>query len=183
HFVRRIGGLLGSRLRSGLAFAVPADAALDGGEQRVVVAREPLVHEPFEAETAHPWIERLVALGEVDARAAVAEILEALEPFGSRPQRLAHGVLAPRLVRPDLREPPPRLAHSAGEQDARDGERAVAHEAVPDVVAGMQDVDRPDLVLRAVVAAIPEDLPHLLWRRVHVDRERMLLHVRDPTGT
>src|SRR5262245_28462619 len=39
----------------------------------------------------------------------------------------------------------------------------------------MEDVDRPDLVLRPVVAAVPEDLPHLFRRRVDDDRERVLL--------
>src|SRR2546430_5283356 len=107
HLLRRIGGLVGSRLRAGPTFAVPSDAALDGGEQGVVVAREPLVHEALEAEATHPRVERLVALGEVDARSAIAEVLEALEAFGSRPQRLADGVVAPRLVRLDLGEPLP----------------------------------------------------------------------------
>jgi len=139
------------------------------------------VHVPLKAEAAHPRVERLVPLREVDAGATVAEVLEALEALGARPQRLADGVVAPRLVQLHLGQPLPRLADAAREEEARHWERAVAHEPVPDLVPGVEDVDRPDLVLRSVVPAVPEDIPDLFRRRVDVDRERVFLHGREGT--
>src|SRR5579885_3612332 len=91
------------------ALAVPAQAALERGEP-------------------HDRVERPVALEEVDARPAVAEVLETGEALGARPQRLADRVVLPRLVRLHLREPLPRLAHAARQQELRDRERAVADE-------------------------------------------------------
>src|SRR5262249_13025077 len=64
---------------AGAALPVPADAALDGGKKRVIVAREPLVHVALEAEAPHPRIERLVTLGEVDAGSAPPPIPPALQ--------------------------------------------------------------------------------------------------------
>src|SRR5262249_21447347 len=139
HLIRRPRALSGSRLGAGAALPVPADTAFDCREERVVVAREPLVHVPLEPEAPHPRVERLVALGEVDAGAAVPEVREPLEALGPRPEWLADGVVAPRLVQLHLGEPLPRLAHAPRQQKARNGERAVADEPVPDVVAGMED--------------------------------------------
>src|SRR5262249_44712170 len=79
------------------------------------------------------------------------------------------------LVELHLGQPLPRLTHAAREQEPRHRERAVADEPVPDLVPRVEDVDPPDLVLRSVIPAIPEDLPHLFGRRVDDDRERVLL--------
>ena len=64
------------RLGFGLAATVPREAAVERGEDRVVVAGEPLVHALLE-QHAHDRVERLVLLGEVRAGAAVRDRLEA----------------------------------------------------------------------------------------------------------
>src|SRR5690606_18581331 len=138
-----LGGLgaLGRRLGACPAPPVPLEAALHGSEQLVVVARDLAVHPALEAEAAHPRVERLVRLREVDAGRAVAEILEPGEAGGAGPQRLADRVVAPRLVRLHLGEPLPRLADTARAEDAGHLEGAVAHEALADLVAGVEDLD------------------------------------------
>src|SRR5206468_2031036 len=87
----------------------------------------------------------------------------------------------PRFTGLHLGEPLPRLADAAREQPLRHREVAVAHEAVPVLVARMEDLD-PGLHvlrLRPVRRSIPEDLPHVLRRRVQLDRELMALHGRE----
>src|SRR6266404_8234971 len=59
----------------------------------------------------------------------------------------------------------------------------MTHEAVTDVVAGMEDLDASfDILgLRTVRSAIPEHLPHLFGRRVQLDRVLVALHHHDPS--
>ena len=114
------------------------------------------------------------------AGAAVAEILEPGVADRLGPQRLADRVVAPGLVRLHLGEPLPRLPDAAGQQELRHRERAVAHEALTDLVARMQDVDVAELALRPVGAAVPEQLPDLFGRRIHIQGVLMALHGRSP---
>src|SRR5262249_5635807 len=75
-----------------------------------------------------------------------------------------------RFVRLHLGQPLPRLRDTAGPEDLRDLEVAVADEALTDVVAGDEDVDAGHAVTRLgpVRPAIPEQLPHLFrWCRHH----------------
>src|SRR6476646_1008787 len=123
-----------------LAPPVPLQAAVERGEDRVVVPRESLVYSLLE-QHAHDRVERLVLLGEVGARPVVGNRLEPGPAGCVRPQGLAHRVVAPRLERLHLGQPLPRLAHTAGAQPARDREVAVADETVSVGVAGVEDLD------------------------------------------
>src|SRR5437016_4691177 len=72
--VRRDGARL---LRLPLApLAVPAQAALERGQDRVVVPRDAPVHPALEPDPAHPRVEGLVGLLEVHPGAAVAQVLQ-----------------------------------------------------------------------------------------------------------
>ena len=56
----------------------------------------------------------------------------------------------------------------------------MAHQPVPDLVAGVQDLDAGlhILRLRPVGTPVPEDLPHLFGRRVELEGKFMTLHTR-----
>ncbi len=155
-----------ARLRlSGLsraALAVPPDPALERGEDRVVVVRDPLVDVPLEPEPSHPRVEALVGLGEVDARPTGAEVDEPRVAVGSGPQRLADRVVAPRLVRLDLGEPLPRLPDAARERGTSvpgtcSGGPALRRSRRP---GGGCRCGRP-CALRPVRTPVPEHLPDL----------------------
>src|SRR3954447_21826391 len=115
---------------------MPAQAAFERGEDRVVVLRESLVHGALE-KYAHHGVERFVLLDERDARAAVTEVGEPGPAGRTRPERLPDCVIAPRLVRLDLGQPLPRLADPARQQPLRHREVAVADQAVSVLVTGM----------------------------------------------
>src|SRR5439155_24848703 len=134
------------------------------------------MHPSLHAQPAPHRAERLVALREVDAGAAVAQVFEPRPTFGPRPERLADRVVLPRLVWLHLGQPLPRLADAARHQDLRDRERAVTHQALADVVTRMQDRDAADLGLRPIGLAVPEEIPHLFRRRVHHDRVLVTVH-------
>src|SRR5439155_19268208 len=93
---------------SGPALPVPADAALDGGEDGVVVAREAAVHVALEQQPQHR-VEGVVRLLEVAAGAAVAEALQPGVAGRRRPERLAYGVVPPGVAGLQLGQPLPRL--------------------------------------------------------------------------
>ena len=177
--VRRLA-VTPSALASRLALAVPPQPALEGGEDRVVVAARGLRAPRFSNST------RMIGLNASYSSMNVTRVRPSprsvsARPAGRvRPQRLADRVVAPRLVRLHLGEPLPRLADAAGQQPLRHREVAVADESVPVVVARMQDLDaRVDVLrLRTVGAAVPEDLPHVFRRRIQLDRELVALHER-----
>ena len=52
------------------------------------------------------------------------------------------------------------------------------HEPFADLVAGVQDLDRADLRLRLVGAAVPEHLPDFFTGAFEVDAEFVFLHSR-----
>ncbi len=81
-------------------------------------------------EEAQQRVEGVVRLGEMDARGAVAEVLEPRVPFGLGEQGATDGVVLPRLLGLHLGEPLPGLPLAPGEEVARHPEGAVADETL-----------------------------------------------------
>ena len=143
-------------------------------DEPVVVLGDEGVHALLE-QRAQQRVEGVVALGEMDPRRPVADVLQPGVAFGLGEQRAPHRVVLPRDVRLDLGEPLPGLALAAGQQVLRDPEGAVADQALPDGVTGVEDVDG-DVPRLGMGDAGPEELPQLVHAGLNVDVVVMLLH-------
>src|SRR5262245_23855345 len=109
-------------------------------------------------------------------RPAVAQVLEARPTRGPGPQRLADRVVAPGLVRLHLREPLPRASDPAGKEVARDPEVAVTDSPLSGGISPVEILDADVAVLDDPIAMSPEERPDLLRRRLHHEREGVVLH-------
>src|SRR4029450_12848243 len=135
------------------------DALFDRRLHRaIVVLRDEAMDATLE-ERAQDRVERLVRLAEVDARATVAEIFQARPSRRPRPQRLADGVVAPRLVRLHLGEPLPRSSDAAGQEIARHAKVTVADAALAGVVTPVEVFDAHVAVLDDAGTTLPEERP------------------------
>src|SRR5262249_13340958 len=127
----------------------------------------------------------------------VADGLELVAAVGLRPQRLAHRLVADQLVLAHLGDALPRAAHPARQQVPGHPEPAVAHQAQPQLVALVDDLDAhvPGLGDPPAGLALPAGLPGLDGseglgrRRLDLEAVRVLDHtpkydtgVRSGTG-
>src|SRR4029077_20289546 len=147
------------------------DALLDGGLHEAVVV---FGDEPVDAaleQRAQDRVEGFVRLAEVHARAGVAHVFQARPAGGPRPERLADGVIAPRLARLRLCQPLPRASDASGQQVAWHAEMAVPDPTLAGRVAPVEVLDSHVAVLDDPVPMSPEERPDLPRRRLDDERE------------
>jgi hypothetical protein len=140
------------------------------------------VHAGLE-EPAGELVEALVGLPEGDARAAVAEIVEAVPTGGLGPQRLADRLVLRELAGLRDRDDLERSADATAAEVAGHAELAATHEALPVLVAGIDDLDAHVAVLddqglavgRAGEARV-QRAPDLIGGGVDLEGELVRLH-------